>query len=140
MISRVAHLGLLVVLMVDVDMVVAVIDTAAVFIQVFAFVVVVLVEVVLMGLSSGVGYIGVIKYRRWFVALFRAGEVLFLKFNRSVSREREARRLSIEIYLFIYSFITLVILKSLATHTLLLLSFPCLVASSFVYLLITVSL
>ena len=49
-------------------------------------VVVFLVIVVLREALFEMGWIGMIKYSRWCVALFRAGEVIFLKFNRLVSR------------------------------------------------------
>ena len=68
-----------------------------------AVVVVVLVIFVLRGASSRMGRMGVIKYGRWCVALFRAGEMLFLKFNRSVSLEKEAQRSYIAFYFIYYS-------------------------------------
>jgi len=55
---------------------------------VVAVLVVVLVVVLLRGVLSRMGWMGVIKYNRWCVALFCTGEVIFLKFNRSVARER----------------------------------------------------
>ena len=80
-------------------------------------------------MSSEMGLMVTTNYDRWCIALFCAGEVLFLKFNRSVSQEREAR---ISFIVFIYSFITVVVYRPLSTQTILLLPLPCMVASSFI--------